>query len=256
MAGSSHQQWILIDEIITLYLDRSEQSNHKFFKCWHIAFQGMQEMGMDFFNTVRSVKLPVNANLTVNLPPDYLQFTKVGVLNMKGEIIPLMYNNKLTTYADLSATRLTKTEDNTLFTFFFFNSPIFYNYWNGDIFENLYGIPSGAPFVGEFKIDNANGIIVLSKQYVYPYVMLEYIASPKEGQLYYIPVQFKSALMWYIAWQDVAMLKTTRGDLGDKEYRRHNYFNERRLAAARYQPLDLQEAYEWGLRNQRFVVKA
>jgi hypothetical protein len=247
---------INIEEIINGYIDRSEQSNSKFWKLWHICFDGMDQLGLDFFYTIKSVKLPVNANLTVNLPDDILQYTKIGVLNSRGEIIPLSYNNKLTTYADLNPNRIEKTQDNTIVDLLLFNTPIWYNYWNGDSYTALYGLPSGAPFVGTFKIDLVNGIILLGEHFGYTYVMLEYVASPQQGGTYYVPIQFKDALMWYIAWQDIAMLPNTRrGSLGDKADRRHNYFNERRLANGRYKPLYLTDAYEWNMEQQRLSVK-
>lgn len=252
-----HRQWIKLDEPINSYIDRSEQGIHKFFKLWHIAWDGMMQMGLDIFYQIKSVKLPINANLTVNLPPDYLNYTKVGILNSKGEVIPLTYNEKLTTYADLLPDRLEKTQDNSLWTWYNYNNLIFYNYWDGQVFTNLYGIPSGAPFVGNFKIDNRNGVILLDEQFCFDYIVLEYIASPQEGGEYYIPVQFKEALMWYIAWQDLAFLPNSRrGTLGDKEQRRRNYFNERRLAIARYKPTHLEEAFQWNLENTRLVVKS
>lgn len=65
------QQWVTIDECVNLYLDRSEQSVHKYMKCWHLAFQGMEQLGLDFFYRIKSVKLPVAANFTVALPDDY-----------------------------------------------------------------------------------------------------------------------------------------------------------------------------------------
>lgn len=252
-----HRQWIKIDEVINSYLDRSEQSVHKFFKMWHICFDGMNQLGLDCFYSVKSVKLPINSNFTVNLPADYLEYCKVGILNSKGEVVPLSYNNKLTTYADLLPNRLEKTQDNSLWTWYNYNNLIFYNYWDGQIFTNLYGIPSGAPFVGNFKIDNANGVILLDEQFAFDYIVLEYISSPQQGGEYYIPIQFKEALMWFLAWHDISMLPNSRrGTLGDKEQRKKNYFNERRLAIARYKPIHLEEAYEWNLENQRLVVKA
>ena len=251
-----HQGMIEIDSVINSYLNRSEQSNHKYFKLWHICFEGMEQMGLDFFYRIQSVKLPVNANLTVNLPDDYLNYSKVGILNFRGEIIPLTFNNKLTTYADLNPNRIEKTQDNTIVDLLLFNTPIWYNYWNGDSYTALYGLPSGAPFIGSFKIDHANGIILLGEHFGYEYIMLEYIASPKEGGKYYIPVQFKEALTWYLAWQDIAMMPNTRrGILGDKADRKRNFFNERRLANARYRPIYLEEAYEWNMEQQRLSVK-
>ena len=51
-----HQQFIRIDEVVSAYLDRSEQSVHRQFKIWHIAFDGLKELGIDFFSTVKSLK--------------------------------------------------------------------------------------------------------------------------------------------------------------------------------------------------------
>jgi hypothetical protein len=254
--SNTHQQYASLDTVINLYLDRSEQSVHKYFKCWQLAFSGMEELGLDFFYQIKSLKLPVNSNLTVNLPDDYLNYSKVGVLNSQGEIIPMGYNSNLTTYADLLPNREQLTQDNTLVDLIQFNTPIWYNYWNNGVFSQLYGLPSGSPFIGTFKIDNHNGVLLLSQNYGYEYVMLEYVATPKQGEEYYIPIQFKTALMWYIAYNDIAMMPNTRkGSLGDKEQRRRQYFNERRLANARYRPVDLHTAHQWAMEQQRLTVK-
>lgn len=254
--SNTHQQYASLDTVINLYLDRSEQSIHKYYKCWQLAFSGMEELGLDFFYQIKSVKLPVNSNLTVSLPDDYLNYTKVGILNNRGEIIPMGYNSNLTTFADLQPNRLEKTQDSTIADIIQFNTPIWYNYWNNGAFSTLYGIPSGSPFVGSFKVDNHNGVILLNENYGFEYVMLEYVASPKQGEEYYIPIQFKTALMWYIAYNDIAMLPNSRkGTLGDKEQRKRAYHNERRVANARYRPIDLQSAYEWGMQTNRLTVK-
>lgn len=254
--SNPHQQYVSIDTVVNMYLDRSEQGIHKYYKCWQIAFSGMEEMGLDFFYQIKSVKLPVLQNLTVPLPDDYLKYSKVGVLNSQGEIIPMGYNNNLTTYSDLQPTRLQQTQDDTIEELIMFNTPIWYNYWNNGAFSTLYGIPSGSPFVGSFKVDDANGVILLSENFGYEYIMLEYVACPKEGQEYYIPIQFKTALLWYMAYNDIAMLPTSRrSPMGDKEQRRRQYHNERRLANARYRPVDLQSAYQWSMEQQRLTIK-
>lgn len=251
-----HQQYVTLDTVVNMYLDRSEQSIHKYYKCWQLGFSGMEEMGLDFFYQIKSVKIPVLSNLTVSLPDDYLNYSKVGVLNNRGEIIPMGYNNNLTTYADLQPSRLQKTQDNTLQDLIQFNSPIWYNYWNNGAVSTLYGLPSGSPFIGTFKVDNHNGVILLSENFGYDYIMLEYVAAPKQGSDYYLPVQFKTALMWYIAYNDIAFMPNSRkGNLGDKEQRRRQYHNERRVANARYRPVDLESAYQWNLESQRLTVK-
>ena len=60
-------QWITLESVITDYLNESEQNISKYVKLFHIAVRGMDNMGIDFFYTVRSFKLPVNANLTVTI---------------------------------------------------------------------------------------------------------------------------------------------------------------------------------------------
>lgn len=254
--AAQNRQWISLDECITAYLDESEQSNHKYFKCWHLAFRALTELGLDAFYLVKSIKIPVNANLTAPLPEDYLSYSKVGVLNEQGEIITMGVNNKLTVAFDLNPTRLTQTEDSTLPTQFSQTGIWWFNWWNGNGYGNYYGLPSGTPYIGSFKIDNSNGVIVLSENFSYPYVMLEYTASPKEGGEYFIPIQFKEAVIAYLRWKDrISVPVKTHMDNSNIGMRRHDYYNERRLAIARYDPVNLPDLYEWNLQNQRLTVK-
>ena len=136
---TQHQAWITVDECINSYLNRSEQSNHKYFKLWHLAFEALTELGLDAFYIIKAIKIPVNSNLTATLPPDYLQYSKVGVLNQQGEIITMGVNNKLTTAFDLQPTRLQQTQDDTIPTEAGDNGIMWYNYWGGNGFGNIYG---------------------------------------------------------------------------------------------------------------------
>jgi hypothetical protein len=247
---------ISLDDCIYDYISESEQSNHKFFKLWNLAFRLMDELGLDFFYSIRSFKLPVNPNKTVELPNGMVQWTKVGVFNANNEITPLRYNENLTTYASLDNDRLSKTKDTTLFNVFKFNSPIWYNFWNGFQYTTLYGMPSGGPFIGTFKIDLDNGLILLSADFAYDYVVLECMMPPKEGEIYAVPVQFREAVVAGLSWLDIRSLPSTRkGNLGDKRERKREFYNQRRLAWARYRPLRLDDAYQWSQMNTRRTVK-
>lgn len=252
-----HQQWVSLDETINSYIDEAEQSVHKYFRLWQIAFRGLSEMGLDFFYQIKSVKLPINANKTVNIPADYLQYSKVGVLNEVGEIIPVRYNNKLTLYADQSPDRIEKTQDNTILDTLNNNSPIWYNYWNGYMYGPVYGVPSGAPFVGSFKIDEHAGIILLNEDWAFEYLMLEYVASPKQGEQYYLPIQFKEALISYLRWKDnISTNAKTHVANANINIRRREFFNDRRLALARFRPYYLDQAYMLNLETTRLTTKA
>ena len=254
---SQYQAYIPIDDAIYAYIDEAELSNHKFLKLFNLAMRAMDELGLDAFYAIRSVKLPINANKTVTLPEDFLIESKVGVLNGRGEIIVIRQNNKLTSYADLNPNRKSKTEDHTLINEFWFNSPVFYNWWNGYLFQNVYGYPSGGPFLGDFKIDKTNAVILLDEHFYYDYIMLEYVATPtvKKGE-YYIPIQFKEAVVAYLRWKDIISIPSSRrGNLGDKRDRRHEFYNERRLAIARWKPIRKEQAHIESMESNRLTVK-
>lgn len=248
--------WVSLDTIVNSYIDETQQSYNNKFRLSQLAFRGMDNMGLDFFYQIKSVKIQVLANKTVPLPIDYIQYTKVGVLNGRGEIICLKYNDNLTAYAGLSANRLAKTVDNTLYDQYNYNTPLFYNYFDGNNIINLYGVPSGAPFLGNFKIDNNLNIILLDEHFGYEYIILEYVASPQQDGEYYIPIQFKEALIAWLAWKDIQNMSTSSHfNLGDKRDRRHEFYNERRLATARFKPFRLEDGYEANLESQRLTVK-
>lgn len=250
------RQWVDLEECITQYMDEAEISIHKQVKLTQLAFRAVDELGLDFFYKVQSFKLPRNANYTVDIPANCLRVVKAGVLNDKGEVIPLSINSKLTTYADLLPDRVAKTQDNSLFNWNADCNGIYFNYWNGNSYINFYGIPSGEPFVGSYKVDEHAGVILLSETFSYDYIILECLVSYNQDETCYVPIQFKEAIIAYLAWLDIRSLPNSRrGGLSDKRDRRKEYYNQRRLAIARYRPFKMDEAYEINLQSQRLTVK-
>jgi hypothetical protein len=255
---SQTRNYITIDSVINDYIDESEQSVHKYAKLYNIAVRGMEKLGLDFFYKIRTVKIPIDTtNYTAELPNDYISYTKIGVLNSVGEIIPLKFNNKMTYYADQQPDRLALTQDNTLATWYQSDLPLWFNYWDGYGFNNIYGLPSGSPFVGSFNIDDSNGVVLLNQYFYYSYLMIEYLSSGNPDEPFRIPIQFREALLSFLAWRDIASMPSTRkGNLGDKRDRKQEFYNQRRIANAQFKPLYLMQAYEQNLDTQRMTVKA
>lgn len=251
-----HQGWIDLDGVIADYMDEAEVSIHKYAKLFNLAFRALDELGLDFFYQIKSIFLPVLGNKTVQLPADFLTYSKVGIINRNGEVIPLIYNSKLTTFADLLPNRVPQLQDLSPEWNFNGNTNVFYNFWNGGSVTNLYGVPSGSPFIGTFKIDPANGVILFGENFCYENICLEYTASPTQGEPYYLPLQFREAVISYMRWKDIISLPSTRkGSIGDKDQRRREWFNDRRLAKARYTPFSLDQAYIWSLESTRMCLK-
>lgn len=259
MAAQS-RQFITLESIINDYLAESEKSIHSFAKLWHLGYRGMEDLGIDFFYAIKSVKLQILGNKTVQLPNDCLRYTKIGVLNIRGEIVPLVYNNKFTYYADAMPNRQEKTVDNNgLLWDQTINGAPFYGFYGDGYnsgYTSLYGVASGSPYQGSFNVDESNGVVMFDEHFNWEYVMIEYVSSPQEGGNCNIPVQFREALIAWLWWKDNKMLGTKRGMIGLQRDLKSTFYNERRLANARYRPLYLQDAYQWNLDNTRMTVKA
>lgn len=253
---AQHQSYISVDSCITDYLNESDQSVNRYFKAWHIAFRGLEYLGLDFFYRVKSVKLPINANFTVTLPADFLNWCKVGILNDNGAIVTLKENNNMTTYADLLPDRIEKTNDADSL-WLQGGQGIWNNLWTGGYgYTPVFGVPSGEPFVGEFKVDIDNGVIILNQNFQRDYLMLEYVSSPIEGQDYYLPVQFREALIAWLWWKDKKSISVKRGMVGISRDLERDFYNQRRQAAARWKPVRLQQIYEASQNLTRLAIKS
>lgn len=254
-----HHGYITLDSCITDYLGESEQSQHRYKKLFDIAFRGMDNLGIDFFYQILTVGIPVSSTFIATLPPNCLNAIKVGVFSGNGQVAPLNSNRNLTTYAALLPNRIAKTEgSNSVFNWDLnCNGGWWYNYWADGVYNNLYGLPSGAPFLGSYTYDSFNNIIILDGNFLFPEIVVECLVSPLEGQEYYLPVQFREALIAWMAWMDIRNIPSSRrGNLGDKRDRRAEFYNQRRLAIAQYSPFRFDEAYQASLEQTRYSMKS
>ena len=247
------RNWITLDSIIWDYINQAELSKHKYFKLFHIAFRAMEQLGLNFFYEIKSVKLPVTSSKTIIIPDDYLYYNKVGVFNSLGELVPLKYNDKLSVYHDTTTTRVADIAADTISSIYSYTSPTFFNYWDGDTYGNLYGVAVNDIYGGGFKDDVRSGVILLDPSFGWDSVVLEYTASPQEGQDYYIPMQFREAIIAWLRWQNNVESPKLNGNKAN--IFRHDYFEAMRLAIRDFRPFYLDQAYMQGVDNQRLVVK-
>ena len=252
---ATHLPYITIESVIQDYLVENDKSIHDYFKVFHLAFRGLEQLGLDFFYRVQSVKLPINANFTVTLPADYLNWCKIGILNDNGAIITLKENNNMTTYADLLPNRIEKTNDPDSL-WLQDGQGLWSNFWNGGFgTSSVLGVPSGEPFVGEFKVDVENGVIILNQNFQRQYLMLEYLCSPQQGGTYYLPVQFREALIAWLNWK-MAKIGSSRYAWRIEGNLKHEFICERRNAAARWHPIRKQQIYQVSQELSRLAIKS
>ena len=256
--STQHQALITLDSVLLDYLMEAGKSNNDYMKAYHIAYRGFEQMGVNYFYQVIDIKIPVNANKTATLPANIINWITVGRLNSKGEIIPLWYNDKLTTFADLSPNRLTQTQDSSTIGANVNDNGWGGNwgFWNGWAYTNIYGTPSGQPFAGSFKIDFNNGVILLDETYQEDYIMLKCVCSPQEGQECLIPVQFREALVAWLWWKDGKVRQmSSHMQLGAARDAKHEFYNELKNAIAAFKPSRIYEKYQTHQEMSREAIK-
>lgn len=250
-------KWVPLSEVIYQYLDQSKQTNAEYRRLWTIGVRGVEEMGMDVFSTTKTVKLQVSSNKTVELPSDYIGFSKVGVFNAQGEVSTLKRNRNLTSYKINQSDRTDSNTDNTTGNTYRLQDLAYVNYFDGARYVNIFGAGAVLNSAGTFDIDEEQGILYLDNEYGHSYVVLEYLSSPADDVDYKIPVQVREAVLAYVAWKDIEHMPLgRRASLGDKQLRRKEYYNQKRLANLRENTFLLTEANDVIRVGQKLVVKS
>lgn len=248
-----------IKEIVHLYIDEAELTTAKYRRLYGIAYRGVIELALDVTGVTRSCPLCVLGNKTAELPDDYIQWTKLGVLNVNGEVATLSENTDFTLQNSTSATRLTQNAG-VVGQGDIVNRELYYGNFYGYGYDGvqLYGV-SGNELsqYGQFKVDEQNGVIVLDSTFNFQEVILEYISVPGDDCEITVPIQAVECLIAWIAWKDINQLAASRKvSIYDKTERKRAFYREKEKARMRIKPFRIEEAYDRSQQAMRLVVKS
>lgn len=247
-------RYISIEQVVNYYIEEANLTDSHFLRLWRIAIRGLEQMNYSFASEPITRKLSVLPNKIVELPGDYVDWCKVGVVNDRGEIATLRRNDNLSTYAATDPDRLSANSATFNTERYDFE---YRNYAIGGTYVNLFGVPAGLDNVGEFKVVNEDGIIVLSPEYPYDHVMLEYIPSPVANGDYLMPVLLREALISWIRWNDRRSLPAgRRSNLGQRQMDRKDFYDDLKMGKKLMKKFRLEEANDVIRLNNRLSVKA
>lgn len=85
-------KYISLKEVIYQYVNQAALTPAQYLRLHSIAIRGLQELEMDVSGEPKTVVLTVLPNKTVDLPLDYLEYTKIGIINSNGEVETLRPN--------------------------------------------------------------------------------------------------------------------------------------------------------------------
>lgn len=188
--------------IVSYTLDETNKSVADEDKLWILGLRALADLNFDISGQTKTIRIPVLPNKTAPLPADCITWSKVGLLDEKGQINTLKINNALTTYRDDNVNRvdyLTADINNGGASQALV--PYYANYYYGGGVYQLFGVGGGIITYGECKIDEANRIIILPTDFRYDSVMFEYVSSPQKDQDYQVMTILQEAVIAFIKWK-------------------------------------------------------
>jgi hypothetical protein len=229
------------------------------------ALRGIRELGFDIMKRIKSLKLDINTdNDTVELPDDFVDYTKIGIVGGDG-LIYVFGENKNQNMAmqyktDASGNPIDSDSDGVYDredakfissargTMSDFESYTFRNFlYEGNI-GRAYGI-GGGKYSGEFRINYEQNRIELYSTSQYDEVVIEYIADEARSTNPSIHIYAENALRSYIYYRLVE--RKANVPMGEKMRARQEYYNERRLANARLKSFTKEEALKTIRKNYK-----
>jgi hypothetical protein len=265
MAVSDGQNFVTLREVVDDFIITMDSddyvSNANDSAIRNIALRGIREFGFDVSSRVRSLKRTISSNNTIELPDDYVDMLKVGVVSEDG-IVYVLGQNKNINYSqklespdstvdsaagplDIAGNVILDREDDktstdgsglkdTDYEYYIFNN---YLYQGG--LGRLYGV-GGGHMRGEYRINLDQNRIEIDTESNATELVLEYIADEARSTNPVIHVYAEEALRCFIYYK--LCERKSNVPANEKMRARAEYYNERRKAKSRLSNFTKEEA--------------
>lgn len=232
--------------IENLLFESGEDDSHKYMMYKSHGIRALKEFHMDITREVKTVALVMDSIKSVELPSDYINWTKVG-LQIGDKIKAFIPDNQIALnwsenncgdkQVNASATDYYNsiTETDLRYPVRFWNITSKYNDY-GEYAGGDYGYGAG-PIRNGFRIND--GRIYFNSDVNTTVVYLEYISNgfnPSEQSL--VPETCEDAIRMYIKWKEASFSSNKGGPAGREAMGwQQQYRNAVRLAKARLSPI-------------------
>jgi hypothetical protein len=258
---------VIKDFIVTLDGD-DYASNASDYAIRNFALRGIREIGFDLGKKVRSLKLSIESNDTVALPDDFVDLTKIGVVDEDG-IVRVFGENKNINYSrryetvadddsgyvynqweqgdlkilnnkivdrvdDKTSTAGSSSPDDDNLDYYIFEN---YIYQGG--LGRLYGT-GGGHLAGSYRLNLDQNRIEVETNSGYSEVVIEYVADEARSYDPEVHAYAEEALRSYIYYKIIERKSSVPAN--EKARARAEYYNERRKANARLSNFTKEEA--------------
>jgi len=240
----------------------------------NFAKRGIREFGFDIMNRVKSLKLSVNTtNDTVELPDDYVDIVKIGVVGTDGIVYVLgenkninisqkyktdSYGNNIDSDGDGVYDRQDSkgatagTSGSTTRIDDGFEDYVFRNYVYGGVEGRLYGV-GGGQYEGGYRVNLDQNRIEMDTSNNISEVVIEYVADEARAVDPTVHIYLEEALRTYMYFKIVERKSSV--PMAEKQRARAEYYNERRKANSRMKAFSKEEALKTIRKNYKQAPK-
>ena len=221
-------------DVVSEWLIENGKSENVRDRVYTIALSGLREMHLDVNGIIKIVELCINDNDTVDLPNDFINYRKIGIVGADGRMHCLGRDNgiSLAPACGLDGRVIVPGGSDTPFYGMPFSGAFLgLNDGNGGVF----GIGGGNNALGYYRYNRATNQLWLSNLGVGVgcTVVVEYISDLNSLDDDFIVHPYAiQTIKDYISWRLVLGDRNT--GTGEKEIRRREYFNSLRICKNRY----------------------
>lgn len=200
---------LTLDYIVRNILVQLEESSLRRYQTYlQYAIRGMRELTLNSGNSqgLKIKHIPMLANKAINLPSDYVKYTKVG-LCVNGRVITLGLDESLClneNYSECGDPLEIAMEnlDNTDYFPFSFGFPFSGYFQNNQYVNSLFGLGGGFNSRGYFRVNNEMNQIQFTSNVPAGDVVIEYISDGlSESGDAIVPVEATEYLINFIHWK-------------------------------------------------------
>lgn len=248
--------FVPLETIVYRFLDMADRGEDSYRKAYNLGIMVYREMRMDVFGQTVTALINVLANKTGKLPADYSNYIRLGIPNSgTGELAEFTRNDNLSSYDILDVNRESNTglqtyDGSGLLTPQNMPQDLFFPYFN----MGSLGVGS-VNNIGNFKIDKVAGYIILDPNFAYSSFLMEYTQDANViSDNYMVDINAEQAILDGIIWKWNWLRKDI--PVSEKQIQRAEYYNQKRLARQRMNPLTLQDINDSGRRGIKSAPKA
>ena len=233
-----------LDQIIRSFINETGEPSAKYFRMLSVAWAGIEELNMDVSGIPTVTLLTIDeTTCRADLPEDYLNYKRIGVC-IGGRVVDLgrddtlCLNRVVDDCGDQQAIPVTPDpRDSTAIPFNGVPLPMDF-WWGGN--GGMFGLGAGNNKNGYYRIDKENDQILFASS-VSGTIVLEYLSTPKKNKGEFVVHPYcVEALKAFIEWR----MTNKKQYMGAWQISRTEYYNQRRLAKARFDTFTLGEIYQ------------